>query len=805
MGLLTDVRYAVRRLLGAPGFTAVATITLALGIGSTTAIYSVVDALILRPLPYADPERLIDLGLLHQTGRSTRRSFNVDELQRLKTRTDLFAGVDGYVYRSGALLGSGEPTLNAGAAVTGGLMRTLGVPPQLGRLIAESDAVSAPEQVVVLSDEVWRSRFGSDPGIVGKTIRLDDRSLEVIGVMPRSFKFPDGRRQFWVPLSLSASPETPPIGVIARTRSDQTVAEAGTRIAAATLDISAEQGAPATARLQILPSMARHLNAPVRTTIYVLAGAVVFVLLIACANIANLLLVQHAGREREVAVRAALGASRRRLLRQFLTEAVLLTCLGGALGLLAAGWTIDLLVSMVPSEMTFLSVNDISLDRRTVLFAVGLTAVTGVLFGLLPALRGTGLVLFESLKSGARTATPAARQERMRRGFVIVQLAVAVVLLVGASLLTRTFIRLTQVDPGFDGRNLATMTLELPRWKYPSGQARREFYDNLLDRVRALPGVAAATVGGTAPPENGNIRFGLTFDVEGQGVVLNDPALVVPFGSVAGDYFSVLGIPIKAGEMFAREGGAAPDAIIISEQMAIRLWKGENPIGKRLRMGTQPSDRWHTVTGVAGDVYQFDYAQTRGQFAYYLPANRTSAPPVQNLIVRTSGEPSAILQLLREQVRAIDPEQPIWKIGTMETKYGEFFALPRFYTFLMTTFALVGLAIAAVGLYGVLAYAIAQRTREFGIRLALGASGADVLWLVLRNGAILTLTGIVVGAVSSLIVSRSLATLLVDVPRADPVTYGLVTTLLTAIALTACWIPARRATRVDPVVALRAE
>jgi putative ABC transport system permease protein len=403
-----DVRYALRRFLAAPSLAAVAATTLALGIGATTAIYSVVDALMLRPLPYSDPERLVDLGVANQNGGSLPY-FNIDQLRKLKERTDLFAGVDGFVYRSGTLLGAGEPSLDAGLAVSGGMMRLLGVRPQFGRIIEESDARPGSEQVIVLSHEVWRQRFGEDPAIVGRSIRLDDRPVEVIGVMPRSFRFPDARRQFWVPLSLTPSPASSgmPLQVVARIRADQTIAEARARIAASTLDEPARQEGAAATRLRVLPPMARRLNAPVRTAIYALAGAVAFVLLIACANISNLLLVQNAGRDREVAVRAALGASRPRLFQQFLTEAILLTCIGGGLGLIVAQWAIDILVSLAPSDMTFLSVNDISMDRRVVLFSIGLTGLTGVLFGFLPALKGSRRVLFDSIKSGGRTATRA--------------------------------------------------------------------------------------------------------------------------------------------------------------------------------------------------------------------------------------------------------------------------------------------------------------------------------------------------------------------------------------------------------------
>ena len=804
MSILQDARYALRRFLAAPGFIAVAAATLALAIGATTAIYSIVDALLLRPLPYANPERLVEVNARTPTGRVSAY-FDRDQLAALATRTDLFAGVAAFDYLSGTLPGSAEPRHDAGLAIGGAMMHILGVPPHLGRLIQPADARPGSPPIMVLSYAAWQDQFGADPQIVGRTIAFEGQSVEIVGVMPRSFNFVDGRRRFWVPLPEAREPGRPS-QVIARIRADQTIEEARTRIRAATIMMASRDRGAVAATLDAQPLGSRRVNAPVRTAIYVLAGAVCLVLLIACANIANLLLVQNAGRDREVAVRAALGASRWRLLRQLFTEAALLTAIGGGLGLLVAQWAIDLLAAVTPEDMTFLSVHQIALDWRVLLFAATITAVTGILFGLLPALKSSRFVLFDALKAGARTATLGGRQERLRRGFVVMQLAASCVLLVGAGLLTRTFVHLLRVDPGFDAGRLAMVTLQLPQWKYPTGQDRRQFYDRLVERVKALPGVEGATLSAGAPPYAGGFSFGLTLEVEGRGVVLDDPALVFPNFSVAPDYFSVMGIPLKAGQTFASYAspGSEP-VVVISEHLAARLWRGESPVGKRFRMGTGPTDRWYTVVAVAGDVYQLGYGDTSEQLAYYFPARRDVASQVQTIVVRTTGDPSSTVRLLREQIRGLDPGQPIWRLGTVEHEYAEFFAVPRFYMFLMTTFAAIGLTIACVGLYGVLAYSIAQRTREFGIRLALGASRADVLWSVLRTGALMTGIGLAIGAVGSLLVTRSLATLLVDIPPTDPITYAAVAMALMTIALAACWIPARRATRVDPVVALRSE
>jgi putative ABC transport system permease protein len=805
MVFMSDLRYAFRRLLAAPGFTAVAVMTLALGIGATTAIYSVVDMMMLRPLPYPDPERLVFLGSRGEDNR-TSVYFAPDQLRQLKDRTDLFASVDGFNFATGTLLGGDEPVLATGAVVGGTLMQTLGVQPALGRMIEEADVQPGRDNVVVLSDNAWRQRFGADPGIIGRSIRLDNRAVEVIGVMPPSFDFPGGRRQYWTPYVLSAAEAARrPFFIVGRLHSNRPIDQARAHIAATSIEARASSGAASTRRLTVEPPLARRTNTDVRTAIYLLSGAVTLVLLIACANIANLLLVQNAARDREIAVRAAIGASRARLVRQFLTEAVLLACIGGMMGLVVAQWAIELLIAMSPPDLARYGVPDIALDRRIITFALAATTLTAGLFGLIPAMRSSRRQPQDALKAGARTATDAPGQERLRRVFVVLQLAVSVILLVGASLLTRTFVRLIQTSPGFDARTLAAVTLDLPRWKYPSPQARRDFYDALVARVRAQPGVAAATVSGGAPPGGGGVHFGLKFELEGRGVVLDDAKIMLPFNAVEPEFFTVTGIPIKAGRSFTTDDvRGAPLAIIVSEAMAEAIWKGANPVGQRLRLDTDPQDPWYTVVGVAGNIYQFDYANTRGQFACYYPVAQYGVSSTQSLIARAE-DPAAILPLLREQIRALDPEQSIWKLETTRMQYGEFVALPRFYTFVITMFAALGVTIAAVGLYGVLAYAIAQRTREFGIRIALGAQTSDVLGLVLRNGGLVTGAGLALGLAGSVVVSRFFASMLIDTPRLDPLSYAAVTVLLCAVALAACLIPARRATRVDPIVALRCE
>jgi putative ABC transport system permease protein len=799
MSVLTDIRYAVRRFLAAPGFVAIALGSLALGIGATTAIYSVVDALMLKPLPYGDPARLVDLGTQTQTG--ALRYFDGDQIEILKARTDLFTSVDAFNFAGGMLVGGDEPTQSVGAVVGGDLLQTIGVPPQLGRLIDRSD-VREGRQVILLSDGLWRGRFGADPTVIGRTIRLDDKVVEVIGVMPRTFKFPTVRQEFWLPFNPSAVPAgRRPMFAIARLPTDSTIEDAKARVEASTIDVRNRQGALVPTPLRIVQPLGRFLNAPVRTAIFLLAGAVVLVLLIACANIANLLLVQNAGRYREIAVRAALGAPRGRLVRQFLIESLLLSIGGGALGLLVAQWFIDILATSAPQDSGIVSVNAFGLDSRVVLFAIAATTLTGCLSGILPAIRGSRSGSHDDLRSSGRSATNGQKQERLRSVFVVLQLAVSVVLLVGATLLARTFLRLTWIDPGFDPRGLAIASLELPRWRYQTASARQEFFGNLIERVRALPGVAGATLS-----SGGGVSFGLTFEVEGRGVVLDDPKIEVPHSYVAADYFSVMRIPIAAGRAFtSHDDAGAPRAIVINQAMASRLWNGSDPVGQRVRMGTREADPWYTVVGIAGDTYQYDYARTQAPITFYLPISQTGTGAMATIVARTAGDPATLLPLIREQVRSLDQGQPIWRLRTGTTEYAEFLALPRFYTLLMGALAGLGAVIAAVGLYGVMAYAISQRTREFGIRLALGAQKSDVLGMVLRSGGSMTALGLLAGIASSLFMTRWIESMLIDVPRLDAISYAGAALLFALIALAACWIPARRATSVDPIVALRCD
>jgi putative ABC transport system permease protein len=799
-GFLTDLRQAVRRFALAPAFTLIATLTLALGVGATTAIYSVLDAILLRPLPYAEPAALVRFWSVQRGGQSSY--FGGEAMAEWRTRQDLFAAVEPFRTQSVALLGSGEPQFVLAAELGGGLMPTLGVPARIGRTIQLQDAEPGRDGVVVLSDALWRSRFAADREILGRTIRIDDRTREVIGVMPAWFRFPSDRSQLWVPLTLASTMR--PANALARLLPGVTREHAQHRVDAIAASLDRDRPSRTGWQIALGPLQGQRVNPSERMALYVLFGAVSLVLLIACANLANLLLVQGAGREREIAVRAVVGASRTRLVQQLVTETFALALAGGAAGILVATWAIDLLAAHTPRDFTFLSTSEIALDGRVLVFAAAVTLLTAVLAGSLPALRASRTRLHASLKAGARSAAGSARQDRLRRAFVVVQLALTLMLLVGAGLLARTFLDLTRVNPGFDPRRLVTVDLSMPRWKYGTRDAQLRFFDQVVDRLRSLPGVSSVTVAGGKPPTGGGISFGLRFEIDGLGVILDDPLVLLPFAEVKADYFSVLGIPLVAGRTFSADDGSGSPAIVISRGMANRLWKGANPVGQRIRLG--PDRPWLTVVGVVGDVYQLEYDSPRGLFAAYYPRNQSRGMPAQEtLIVRTSEDPARIVPLIRRAIWSVDPDQPILNLATMDVLYREFLGVPRFQAMVMGAFALIGLAIACVGLYGVLSYAISQRTREFGIRMALGARRWDVLAMVLRQAAGLVALGLLLGTAGSLALTRTMSSLLVNIAPHDPITYALVIAGLAGIAFTACWIPARRATRVDPVVALRCE
>ena len=801
--MLHDLRYALRVLGKNPGFAAAAILTLALGIGANSAIFTVVDAVISRPLPFAEPNSLIDIYRMHPTGRFFMPRLPHTMIAEWREQADIFTAVEPHDGRSYVSTTGETPQRLNGRRISAGMIPMLGVPPAVGRTFT-AEEVTADAKLVVLSYGLWQRLYGGSRDVLGSKLNLDNHDYEVIGVMPESFMFPYATISLWTPLYTPPG-RVPQTDVLARLRPGISLAAAQERADAVSEALNAEKPVEDGWKIRLRDLNARRVNAEPRKALLLMLGAVGFVLLIACANAANLMLTRAASRQRELAVRAALGAGRWPLVRQFLSESLLLAVAGGGVGVLLAMWLTEIVVAIAPRGLTFLSLNEIRVDLRVLAFTFGISLLTGLIFGLAPALRATRINLNDALKSASRASTGSGRHNLFRNTLVVVQMALSMVLLVGAGLLVHSFLRLQAIEPGFDTRNVVTIDLSLPSWKYSSPAARNQFYEELTERMRALPAVADATVSGGAPPAGGGLMFGLDVETEGSPVP-TDPNLVLPMNTVTADYFRVLRIPLKRGR-YLTEADANPSApgIIINEGMARRLWPVTEAVGGRLRLTTRGS--WYNVVGVVGDTYQFRPSNLPGSFEVYMTgAEGVMGWAQQTLIVRTTATPETMFAALRDAVWSVDPGQPITKMTTIEEEYSsQFFGEQRFYLALMTAFAGVAALLAAVGIYGVVSYSVAQRTQEFGIRLALGAGPGNVLRLVLRRSVVLIALGMASGAAAALGLSRYLTALLVDVHPADGLTYAAVAAVLSVVALAACWIPARRATRVDPMVALRDE
>ena len=799
--LLRDIRYGVRGLLKRPGFTAIALIALTLGIGANTAIFSLVNAVLLRPLPFAEPDRLVWMwGNIRNGGnRASVSPLDFLDYRKQNTAFEEFAASFS-VPNHLNLTGTGEPERLNAAAVTGNYFQALGAKPALGRTFLLENEKSGNDQVAVLSYGLWQKRFGGDTDIVNKTVTLDGKTCEVLGVMPQDFNFPQSA-ELWVPINFDVSPGMKqrkahflrPIGKL----------KPGVTIAQAQADTDAiarrlEQEYPDTNsgwNLRLV-SLREQLVGNTRPMLFILFGAVGFVLLIACANVANLLLVRAAGRQKEIALRTALGAGRFRIVRQMITESVLLALLGGTMGTLLAMWGVDLLTTL--SAGTIPPTAHVRIDATVLGFTLLISLLTGVLFGLAPALRTMKLNLSESLKEGGRSASEGAQRNRTRSVLVVLESAVAVVLLISAGLLIRSLVRLQNISPGFDAQNVLTMRVDLPRAKYATPEKSANFFSALESRLGGLPGVESVGLVSELPlsgqPND------MPYTVEGRPPVSIDQAFDDDFRLVNRQYFSALRIPLLRGRNFTeQEVRESAKVVVISDLLARQVFPNEEPIGKRLIMsfGNQAFE----IIGIAGDI-RHRALESEPAAAMYLPTYENGW---MNLVIRTKGAPSDLAAAVRKEVQGIDPDQPVADVKTMEQWVDTAVAAPRYRTALLGLFALVALILAATGIYGVMSYSVTQRTHEIGVRMALGARQLDVLKLVVRQGMALVLAGVVLGLLASVGLTRVMSTLLFGVTAKDPMTFVSVAALLTLVAFVACYVPARRATKVDPLVALRYE
>jgi putative ABC transport system permease protein len=806
--LFTDLRYAARMFAKNPAFTLVAVITLALGIGANTAIFSVVNAVLLRPLPYQGADRLITFwGSNKQFGFSGPGSVCDPDYTAWRDESKSFEAMAGFRGTTANLTGLGEPARLSGWEVTASFFPLLGVKPAAGRLFSEEEEKRGHNHMVLISHKLSGSRFGSDSGAVGKDIKLDDEFFTIIGVMPAGFEFPN-KADFWRPAELAPDCHNASLQIIARLKPDATLksAQDAMTIVAHRLDAAAHNknyGVWNLSPVRLEDEMAGNI----RPSLLILLAVVGVVMLIACANVANLLLARAAARQKEIAIRSALGAGRRRVIRQMLTECVMLSFMGGGLGLVLAIWGRDALVSLIPKNLAppgFIGqVAAVNIDTWVLVFVLALSLFTGIIFGLVPALQASKADLNDALKEGSRTSTAGIASRGIRDLLVVSEVAMAMVLLIGAGVLMRSFIKLIKVDPGFDPQNVLTMNVELPESRYTNETQMTTFENDALARLARLPGVHYAGAVFGLPLGDMLIRGDIS--IEGQPA---PPPDVTPSKSVvSADYFRAAGIPLMKGRFFDDHDTQASEHVaIINETMARRFWPNRDPIGQRIKPGFS-HDQWCSIVGVVGDVKQSSFAEGPST-ALYLPYAQAPATFLMSditFVLRTGSDPSKAADQARQAIDAVDPELPVFNVATMQELVYQSMSEPRFNTVLLGIFAALAFVLATVGIYGVMSHTVTQRTHEIGVRMALGAGRADVLKLVVRQGMMLTLIGVAVGLAAAFGLTRFLAGFLFGIQPTDPVTFVAVSLLLTAVSLTASYIPARRAMKVDPMVALRYE
>ena len=804
--LWQDIRYALRVLAKSPGFSAVVILTLALGIGANTAIFSVVSAVLLQPLPFSQAARLVAVQGVDLRSGETGRPLSYPDFTDLRTQSQSVEGMAAYDTSTSTLTGQGEPLHVDVGVVSASLLGVLRAMPMLGREFAAAEDKPGTH-VVLLSHRLWKARFGGDPKVIEKQLVLDGKSYVIAGVMPPEFQFPLDSQpmDLWMTMAVEGEYQAergshylsaiarlkPGVSLVAANAETASISEG---LAKQYPDTNAHMG------MALLPEK-EELVGNVRPALLMVLGAVGFLLLIACANAANLLLARAAGRQREMAIRASLGAGKSRILRQLLTESVLLSLVGGLLGLLLAVWGTAALVSL-PS-LGIPRIASAGVDLRALAFTLAVSVITGILFGLAPALHASRFNLFGSLKEGGRTATTGTARSRMRSLLVISQVSLAVVLLIGASLLIESMFHLLHESPGFEPRGVLAFNLDLPDSRYGKPAQSADFFKTLLEKLRAVPGVKSASAVMPLPLSDNSLRT--SFEIEGRPMAKSDlPRTFIR--AVGLDYFGTMQIPLIAGREFnERDDRHAPHVIIINQTLARKFFPGENPVGKHMKVGmnADKSDATCEVVGLVGDVKHRNL---------WLPPDPESYVPYEqnpigamSIIVKSGADPMTLLPAIRTQVLAMDAELPIYKAQRMEEYVAASVAQRRFTSLLCAIFAGAGLVLAVVGLFGVISYSVAQRTHEIGVRMAIGAAKVDILRLILREGMAITLVGVGVGLVGAIGLSSVVKSQLFGVQATDPLTFLGVAAGLGFVALLACFLPARRAAGVDPMVALRYE
>ena len=793
--IIKDIRFGLRGLLKRPAFTAIAVITLALGIGANSAIFSVVNAVLLRPLPYADPSRLI----------SFRSNQSAPDLADVESQSKTFSRLGGMVAQPLAYTGGSEPVQFQIGQVTGGFFETLGVQPERGRFITSEDDKNGAPFVVVLGRDLWVKQFNSDEQILGKAIPLSGDMYTVIGVMPASFVTPRINTEAWTPVHVSNPVAANFRGVhflrtYGRLAPGVTLEQARSEMQVIDQNLAAQYPAENKNRSTVLFALHERIVGETRQLLFILFAAVGFVLLIACANFANLLLARAAERQREFVIRGALGAGRWRLMRQLLTESLLLSLAGGVAAVVLAFWGTSLLVSFKPENLPRLS--EIGVDGRVLGFTLGISILTGLVFGLAPAWAASRDRVGDALKEGGRSATAGSARQRLRSAFVVAELAVALILLVGAGLLIKTFWKLRSVEPGFNPDRLITMRVELPETRYKDVAPQTRFRKQILAGMNSLPGVQAAMI--SELPLSGD-SLNHDFLIENRPPIAPGDEPSLETRSVLG--FKVMQMPLQQGRDFGPQDfdEKAPLVGIANEALVQQYFQNEDPLGKRIRWARNAEIQWITIVGVASDVKHFGLDLPE-QPALYTPYTQINPwKRWMSIAARIQGDAARTAQALKQEIWKVDSQLPVTKVETMSEVAASSFAARRFNMSLLTVFAGLALVLAAIGIYGVMSNAVTQRTQEIGIRLALGARTPDVLKLIIRNGLTLVSIGVAIGLAGAFALTRLMTSLLFGVTPTDAVTIGVVSAVLIGVALIACLVPALRATKVDPLVALRYE
>jgi putative ABC transport system permease protein len=799
-----DIRYAFRMLYRQPAFTAVAVITLALGVGATTTVFTVVNGVLLRPLPYREPDRLVQL--FH--GRNGRLSMTYSPMNYhdVTTRSGVFSNSTAISPSSANLTGNGDPQLVDGANVTPSFFSVLGVTPRFGRAFVDADGILGAHAVVILSDALWRRQFGARPDVIGSTMRMDGKPFTIVGIAPPELTIPAGA-EYWRPLIFTPENLSDKqrgaqwIGAITRLKPAIDLEQAKSAMAVVANRLSHDFPNTNKDRVMTAMRLQDRIVRGIRPALLILLGAVSLVLLVACVNVANLLLARANGRTREVAVRAAVGAGRGRLVQQFLAESVVLGLVGALAGLGVAYWSTRALVALGPASIPRLS--EVGIDWRVLGFTVAIAVVTSVLFGLVPALATTGHAIARFVSTAGRGAIGHGGT-RIRKTLVVCEMALAVILLVGAGLLIRSYQQISVVNPGFSPDHVLTFTIGLPEAKYKTSAAAGQFVQEFVERLAARPGVDAAAVVFGLPLDD-NFAASSSFTRPGEVDSADSPS--VGMRIVTPGYFKALQIPLRAGRLFDEHDDAiGPEVVVINEEAARRYWPDQNPIGQRLHLGVRLAEArsgQKTIVGVVGDV-KWNGLDGTAPPEVYLPHKQH---PVDNMtvVVRTAGDPTAFVPVARADLASLDRELPIAALRTMDEVVGRSITQRRFMMVLLAAFAMVAVLLAAIGVYGVLAYVVSQRTQEIGLRLAIGAAPDDVVRLFLREGVALSAVGLSVGLVGALAAGRALTTLLFGVTATDPITFAVVAGALGLAALCASYLPARRAATVDPMTALRTD